>query len=196
MAEARILVVEDQAMVATALESLLVSFGYVVPAILAYGEEVLGQVDRLQPDLILMDISLQGAMDGVQAAQEVRTRYDLPIIYLTARSDTRTLERANITEPYGYILKPFEGRELQLTIEMALHKYRLERQIAESEELRAAAALSERQRIARDLHDTVSQTLLSAQMISSTLLRSRERDSDDFNGRLRTLDQMIPDLNQ
>ena len=85
-----------------------------------------------------MDIRLKGEMDGIEAAQEIRSRFDIPVVYLTAYADTATLQRAKVTVPFGYLLKPFEERELNTTIEMALYKHRAERRIKESERWLAA----------------------------------------------------------
>ncbi len=131
MENARILIVEDQNIIALDLKNRLTSLGYVVSAMLAYGEEAVAKTEEIKPDLILMDIVLKGEMDGVQAAEQIQNRYDLPIIYLTAHSDERTLQRATVTEPYGYILKPFEDRELHMAIEMALYKHRMEGRLKE-----------------------------------------------------------------
>ena len=88
---------------------------------------------ELHPDLVLMDIFLKGDMDGIQAAEQIRTRYDIPVIFLTAFADPRTLQRAKVTEPFGYILKPFEERELLTAIEMALYKHGMEKKLKDSE---------------------------------------------------------------
>ena len=85
-------------------------------------------------DLVLMDIVLEGDMDGVKAAEHIRNHFDIPVVYLTAYSDDTTLQRAKITEPYGYILKPFQERELYTTIEMALYKHKMERKLKENEQ--------------------------------------------------------------
>ncbi|MSP12226.1 MAG: EAL domain-containing protein [Chloroflexi bacterium] len=138
MANARIMIVEDQNIIAMDLESRLTSLGYLIPATVAYGEEAITRAGELMPDLVLMDIMLKGAIDGVQAADQIRQQFGLPIIYLTAHSDNRTLERARLTEPYGYILKPFEDRELHLTIEIALYKHQMEKQLREHERWLAA----------------------------------------------------------
>jgi PAS domain S-box-containing protein len=92
------------------------------------------QAAEKEPDLILMDIKLQGEMDGVAAAGEIRARFDIPVIYLTGYTDRRTLERAKLTESFGYILKPFRVKDLQIAIEMALYKHRVESRLRESEE--------------------------------------------------------------
>ncbi len=129
MASARLLVVEDQSIIALDLKSRLIGLGYEVVATAAYGEAAVAEAGRLDPDLVLMDIRLKGEMDGIQAAERIRADYNRPVIYLTAHSDEQTLQRARLTEPYGYILKPFEDRELQMVIEIALYKHRMEAQV-------------------------------------------------------------------
>ncbi len=129
----RILVVEDEHIVAMDLMNRLRNLGYEVPDSASSGQEAIDKADRVRPDLVLMDIFLNGEMDGIQAAGQIRSRYNIPIIYLTAYADSNTLQRAKITEPFGYILKPFEERELLTTIEMALYKYRIEQRLKDSE---------------------------------------------------------------
>jgi len=115
----RIMIVEDEMVVALDLASRLGRLGYDICDNVPSGEEAIRQVDTLRPDLVLMDISLSGDLDGIEAAQQMRTRYDLPIIYLTANTDETTLRRAQLTHPANYLLKPFKERELQICIEMA-----------------------------------------------------------------------------
>jgi PAS domain S-box-containing protein len=129
----QILVVEDENIVALDIQNRLTKIGYAVPAVCSSGEEAITKACELRPDLILMDIRLKGEMDGVTAAEMIHTKLDVPIIYVTAYADETTLQRAKITTPYGYLLKPFEERELHSTIEMALYKHRTERKIVESE---------------------------------------------------------------
>ena len=137
----RILVVEDEPIVALDLQLRLQRMGYDVPVVVASGEEALASVQLASPDLVLMDINLEGEMDGVEAADRLAGQY-VPVVYLTAYSNDLTLDRAKTTEPYGYLLKPFEERELQTTIEVAIYKHRaqealrlahdqLERRVAE-----------------------------------------------------------------
>jgi PAS domain S-box-containing protein len=97
------------------------------------GEDAVKKAEELHPDLILMDISLKGEMDGIDAALQIRKKFDLPVIFLTAFSNQSTIDRARLAEPFGYILKPFEERELVITVEMALYKHKMERQLRESE---------------------------------------------------------------
>jgi two-component system cell cycle sensor histidine kinase/response regulator CckA len=126
MSNTQILVVEDEAIVARNIQLELNSLGYAVPAIAASGEEALQRVAEIHPDLVLMDIALKGTMDGVETTERMQERFDVPVVYLTASADERTLERAKKTGPFGYLLKPYEERELQTTIEIALHKHKTE----------------------------------------------------------------------
>ncbi|MBI5651883.1 MAG: PAS domain S-box protein [Chloroflexi bacterium] len=129
-----ILIVEDENIIAMDLKNRLVALGYTVCASVPSGEAAIEKADAFHPDLVLMDIVLKGELDGIQAAAQIRQRLNIPVIYLTAYSDARTLARAKVTEPHGYILKPFEDRELHSTIEMALYKHTVEQQLRESEE--------------------------------------------------------------
>jgi len=129
MPRARILVVEDEMIVAMELQRRLKRLEYVVPAVVASGEEGIKKVAETHPDLVLMDIMLRGAMDGIEAAEQIRERFNIPVVYLTAYSDDETLQRAKITAPFGYILKPFSERELCTTIEIALYRHRVEEEL-------------------------------------------------------------------
>ncbi len=133
MAKAQIMIVEDESIVAKDLQNMLERIGYDVPAVVASGEAAMEKATGTHLDLVLMDIMLRGEMDGVEAAEQLRTRYHVPVIYLTAYADNDTLQRAKITEPYGYITKPFEERELHVGIEMSLYKHKMERELRESE---------------------------------------------------------------
>jgi two-component system, cell cycle sensor histidine kinase and response regulator CckA len=133
MTNTRVLVVEDELIVAKDIQNRLNILGYTVPAIATSGKEAIEKVSELRPDLVLMDIVLKGDMDGVETAQKMREHFDIPIVYLTAYADESTLQRTKLTEPYGYILKPFEEIELRTTIEMALYKHKMEKKLEESE---------------------------------------------------------------
>ncbi len=135
MAQTRILVVEDEKIVAADLQQRLKSFGYVVVGITSTGETAIQATRDLAPELILMDITLKGDMDGIQTAETIRKNLDIPIVYVTAHADSKTLERAKITSPFGYILKPFEERDLYTTIEMAVYKHATDRRLQQSERL-------------------------------------------------------------
>jgi len=131
---ARILVVEDELIIAKGIQKRLQALGYSVAGSASSGEEAVEKALRLLPDLVLMDINLQGAMDGVTAAELIRTKADMPVIFLTAYADADTLERAKVTEPFGYIVKPFQDITLQSSIEMALYKHRMETRLRSSQQ--------------------------------------------------------------
>jgi diguanylate cyclase (GGDEF)-like protein/PAS domain S-box-containing protein len=133
-AKASILVVEDETIVALDIRQRLESMGYTVVATVISGEQAIQKAEDLKPALVLMDIKLKGKMDGIQAAEIIRNKFQLPVIFLTAFADEPTLQRARITEAFGYILKPFEERELSVNIEMALYKHQMENKLRESEE--------------------------------------------------------------
>ena len=132
MSSARIMVVEDEYIVNADIQNTLKILGYEIAASVTTGEESIEQTADAKPDLVLMDIRLQGEMDGIEAAEQIRTLYNIPVVYLTAYSDENTLQRAKITEPYGYVTKPFEERELHTNIEIALHKHKMESELRES----------------------------------------------------------------
>ncbi|MBI5679478.1 MAG: response regulator [Methanobacterium sp.] len=135
MVNARILVVEDERITAEDIKDSLINLGYEVSDLVSSGEEAVRKVEELQPDLILMDIRLEGEMDGIEAADKIREKYDIPVIYLTAYSDNKTLERAKKSEPSGFILKessgiiykPFEEDELHSIIEITRYKHKMEK---------------------------------------------------------------------
>jgi len=130
----RILIVEDEAIVANDIQMRLKKLGYIPCAIASSGEEAIQKAAKMQPNLVLMDIVLKGQMNGIEAAQEIRERFGIPVVYLTAYADEKTLTRAKVTEPLGYILKPFGEGELHSSIEIALYKHEVEKKLKESEE--------------------------------------------------------------
>lgn len=128
MKHPQILIVEDESIVARDLSHRLTDMGYEVPAVSMTGSDAIHQVDRTSPDLVLMDIRLRGDMDGIEAAEVIRRRHSLPVVFVTAYADPQTLERAKQSTPFGYVLKPFVERELQTTIELALYKHQMDRE--------------------------------------------------------------------
>ena len=124
LGKARIMVVEDEGVVALQIKDTLEHLGYEVPAVALSGEEALAKISSTEPDLVLMDIQLKGALSGIQAAKRIHGAMEVPVVYLTAYSDAETLEMAELTEPYGYVLKPFEEKSLHAVIQMALFKSR------------------------------------------------------------------------
>lgn len=142
MAQAKILVVEDESIVALDLQHRLTGMGYSVPAVAASGQDALKKAAEIHPDLVLMDIRLKGDMDGIEVAEQIRQLFDAPPVYLTAYADEDTLQRAKITEPFGYIVKPFDERTLRSTLETALYRSQAERKLRQSEAWLKAALRS------------------------------------------------------
>ncbi len=134
MSKTRIFVVEDEVIVARDIMQQLGELGYEAIGTCTRGEEALLQVERLRPELVLMDIQLAGTMDGIAAAKLIRERLALPVVFLTAFAETETLNRAKLSEPFGYILKPFDERELRTVIEIALFKHQAELNLRASED--------------------------------------------------------------
>lgn len=128
----KILVVEDEYIVALDLKSQIEKLGHAVVGIAGTGQQAIELADEHRPDLILMDIRLRGDLDGIDAAIKIREHLGIPIIYLTAFTDATTLERASITQPFGYILKPYQERELETTIQMAIYKSQIEAELHRS----------------------------------------------------------------
>jgi hypothetical protein len=122
--QARILIVEDEAITGEDLRDILTEFGYAVVGVVASGAEALASVEKILPDLALMDIRIKGSMDGTETARQLRERFNIPAIYLTANADRATVARANTAEPLGYIAKPFRQSELVAAIETAMLKLR------------------------------------------------------------------------
>lgn len=133
MGKTKILVVEDEIIIAMEISDRLSSMGYEVLRIVANGEMAINSVLQDKPDLILMDIMIQGDMDGIETATKIRNFSDVPVIYLTANADDGTLQRAKVSDAFGYLIKPFEEKELNTTIEMALYKHKMEGKLRANE---------------------------------------------------------------
>ena len=142
MSKAKILVVEDEVITAKAIVSALKNLGYDVLGYVGSGEEAIQKASEDSPDLILMDIVLYGEMDGIEATAQIKDRFNIPVVYLTAHSDDSTLEMAKITEPYGYIIKPFEDRELLVAIEIALYKHKMEETLIQNEKFKSLGIIT------------------------------------------------------
>ena len=133
MSKAKILIVEDERIIAKYIQNTLRALGYDISAIVSSGEEAIKMAGEVRPDLVLMDIVLKGDMDGIEAAEQIRNLFDIPVVYLTAYANEKLFQRAKITEPFGYILKQFEERELQIAVEIALYKFEMTQKLKESE---------------------------------------------------------------
>lgn len=133
MSNERILIVEDEIIAAKSLELRLRQLGYTVIGIVPSGEQAIQIAETATPALVLMDINLRGELDGIQTAEQIRARFGIPVIFTTSHDDDETLQRAKITEAFGYLVKPFETRELRNAIEMGLYKHAIEYKLKESE---------------------------------------------------------------
>jgi len=131
MEKPSIFIVEDERIVAEDIGETLKKLGYLISGIAVSGEIALEKIKDNHPDIVLMDIHLAGDMDGIEAAGQIHTLFDIPVIYLTAYADNELLERAKVTEPYGYVLKPFNDREIHSVIEMALYKHAINEKVRE-----------------------------------------------------------------
>lgn len=123
MCKKKILIVEDESIIAEDISDSLISLGYRITGMVYSGEEAIEAAAKCRPDLVLMDVNLQGEIDGITAAAEIRARFQIPVVYLTAYADENTLRRVNATKPFGYIVKPFEEKNLHTTIQLALHRH-------------------------------------------------------------------------
>jgi DNA-binding LytR/AlgR family response regulator len=135
MSKVNILVVEDESIVSKDIQNSLKKLGYNVIGSSATGEEAVALANEFHPDIILMDIMLKGEMSGIDAATEIKKSINIPIIYLTAYADESTLNKAKITEPYAYILKPFKEIDLHTSIEMALFKHKKQLELLKERDL-------------------------------------------------------------
>lgn len=126
MASKRILIVEDEGIVVLHIKKALENLNYDICGIASSGDDAITKAMKNRPDLVLMDIMLKGLIDGIDAAEKIRAIFGIPVIFLTAHADEMTLQRAKVTEPYGYILKPFRERDLYIAIEFALYKASME----------------------------------------------------------------------
>ncbi len=135
MAKIKILIVEDESIVAKDIQNSLKKLGYSVMGSVSSGEKAIEEIEVDKPDLILMDIMLKGKMTGIEAANIIKERFGIPVIFLTAYADDNTIGKAKIIEPYGYIIKPFKEKELQTTIELAIYKHEQDEQIKKERDL-------------------------------------------------------------
>ena len=130
-ANLRVLIVEDETIIARDLSRTMKKFGYDVVDVVSSGEEVISRTIELRTDLILMDIKLSGKMSGIEAADEIKKIIDIPIVYITAYADKETIQKAKLTEPFAYIVKPFDEKSLHTSIEIAIHKHHISKKLRE-----------------------------------------------------------------
>ena len=190
MLSCKVLVVEDERIVALNLQQRLRKLGYEVPVIVASGVQALAEMQRLHPDLVLMDINIEGSMDGIETVKKIPSEFDIPVIYLTAYSEDVTLERARETKPYGYLVKPFSERALHATIQMALERRNTDIALKESEEhLRFAMDAAEMESWELDLSPRKLLRIGSAGRLFGLTQNNFTVTLEDFLDRVHTEDR-------
>jgi two-component sensor histidine kinase len=187
MANEKILIVEDEELIGQDIKILLEDLGYEVPYLVPSGEEAICRAGETHADLVLMDIMLEGEMDGIEAANKINSDYGIPVIYLTAYRNEEILERAKLTEPYAYIVKPFEERELRTNVEIVLNRHKAEKERIKLTEVTAKneylkKSLNEQETLLREIHHRVNnnmQIISSLLSLQSTQVKDK-RDLDLF----------------
>lgn len=183
----QIMIVEDEKIVALEIEDRLEFLGYKVCGKFDTGDEVIKKIDVFSPDLILMDIHLRGKMDGIDTAEYLMKEYNIPIIYLTAYADSETLSRAKLTQPYGYLLKPFNDNELYTAIETAMYRHRMEIKLKDNEQWLSTVLRSIGDGvIATDLNGTVKFINPVAELLTGW--NSKEASGKSLNNILNVFD--------
>ena len=155
-----ILIVEDEVIVAKDIELTLANLGYSVSGSVSSGKDAIDHVKNHRPDLVLMDIMLEGKLDGIETANIIHQQFSVPVIFLTAYSNENTLERAKTAKPYGYILKPFQETDLYTSIEIAIYKYNIERKLIEETENALAAIIGSTEVLLEDCNPKYDQEIL------------------------------------
>jgi signal transduction histidine kinase len=188
VSQLKILVVEDEFIVAYDIQSQLADLGHLCVGQATTGDQAIALAGSVQPDLVLMDIQLAGAMDGIVAAQAIRDQFFIPVVFLTAFSADSIIARAKRTAPYGYLLKPFTERELHTVIEMARYKHQAEVALhANARQLRALSHRvlqvqeAERRRIALELHDEIGQSLTAIKINLESHHRFQDKTPESLN---------------
>ncbi len=197
----KILIVEDELIVAEDMADTLRSLGYTVLGIASTGQKALAKISQTSPSLVLMDIMLKGDMDGIETTQKIREQWDVPVVYLTANADDVTVQRATSTEPYGYLVKPIEEKELKRTIEIALRRHEAEQKIKQQ----AKEAEEEKDRKNRYLSMASHEfrTPLTAILMSSQLLQNyeqkltpekKQRHFERIQNAITSMNKMLEDI--
>jgi len=199
MTDKRILIAEDEGIIARDIQNVLEGFGYHIPSIASSGEEAVAKAAALNPDLILMDIRLQGNLDGIEAVRQIRKTQNVPIIYLTVYTDNATLERVKATEPSGYILKPYKETELHIMIQMALHSHGLKQKLHNNQnriekELRETKGRYELMSCIPDVVHELRNAIHAVKMVLSSI--KRINDTPAMNTCLTHIDSQMIKANQ
>ena len=197
----KILIVEDESIIARYIKTSLLKAGYGVVAVVVSGEEAVESAATYQPDLILMDIRLRGSIDGIEAARQIGEQSDVPIVFLTAHTDRDMLNQAKVTDPFGYLIKPFDGHNLIITIEIALARFSAEEAIRES--LRQQKIFNElRSRfvavVSHELRNPLSSILFSSELLqrcgNSVTPDRRDLYFQRIHGAVQRMSQLLNDV--
>ena len=200
MENAKILVVEDEFLVAKDIQSSLKKLGYNVPVTVAYGEQVIEMMEKHNPDLILMDIMLKGKMTGTDAAIKVLEKRNIPLIFLTAYSDDNTISKAKLSQPYGYLVKPYNINELQTAIELALSKHKIDISIQSESKMQFELTNSENVNNSFELSSISDKSLVNVlfsdiyyieSVKKSTLIKTKE-DSFIVQKSMNEIAELLP----
>ncbi|MBN1532889.1 MAG: PAS domain S-box protein, partial [Spirochaetes bacterium] len=173
MEPARILIVEDEAIISLHIRKMVEKMGYVAAGVVTSGEEAVERAEEFRPDLVLMDIILSGPMDGVDAARRIRDRLRIPVVYLTAHADIATVKRARESAPFGYVLKPVNAQDLFSTIDTALHRHALEVELA-ARTTELETANEELQATNEELQSTVESLTAAQEQLAESEVRYRQ----------------------
>ncbi len=187
MAKTKVLVIEDEIIIAMDLENRLQKLGYMVAGIAASGKEAIQAIESKRPELVLMDIVIRGDIDGIDTAGIIKEEFDIPVVFLTAHSDPATLKRARITQPFGYLLKPFDDRELQSNIEIAIYKHQIEKELKEN---RAALRRANRKLEDRVKERTIKLSITN-QQLNQEIIKRKKVDEALSEERQRRLSALI-----
>lgn len=201
MSKKRIMVVEDEGITAMRIKISLTQMGYDVTSTVYSGEEAVTKAQEDRPDLVIMDIVLAGKMDGIEAAGQIRALLNVPIVYLTAHSDEKMLKRIKDTEPFGYINKPFDERELRVVVEIAFYKHEMEQKLKEHKEglkIKVRERTAELESAIERLQQAEKKLRLHSKELEESntalkvLLKQRELDQQEFqNNMLSNIKHLI-----
>ncbi len=197
----QILVVEDERIIACDIKDCLENSGYIVPGVIAYGEQAIVMVGELQPDLVLMDMMLKGDINGIQAAETIINSFNIPVVFLTAYSDASTLKKAKATQPFGYILKPFEESQLITTIEIALRKHQqeivMQNALQKEKEMREVKSRFVSM-VSHEFRNPLSTILNSTELLASHNQQLTENKRNEYivhiQNAVKHLDQLLNDV--
>jgi DNA-binding NarL/FixJ family response regulator len=193
MEKKRIMVVEDEGITAMRIQKSLEKMGYIVTSTLFSGEEAVKKAAEDKPDLVLMDIILEGKMDGIEAAGYIHSRDNIPVVYLTALSDEEMMKRIKETRPFGYIVKPFDERELRIVVEIAFYKHEMEQRLRENKddlEVKVNERTAELEstiellQMAEKKLKTHATELAESNAALKVILKQREQDQKEFENNI------------